>query len=161
MKQPSKSKIGAVEELIAETVALCRRLRAVSNEAHGDSRISAGMRGVMSSLEAQGPQTVPQMARARPASRQHIQELVNRLLEPGLVELTENPAHKRSSFVHLTEQGRKELAAIRRRERALLAAMPLGIPKKELKAATETLRSLRAVFESPQRRRKTKDAQPV
>jgi hypothetical protein len=41
--------------------------------------MTAGKRGVLKGLDRLGPQTVPQMARARPVSRQHIQTLVNRL----------------------------------------------------------------------------------
>jgi len=57
--------------------------------------LSAARRGVLRSLARLGPQTVPQMAGARPVSRQHIQTIVNALAADGLVETIDNPAHKR------------------------------------------------------------------
>ena len=53
----------------------------------------------------QSPQTVLQIARDKPVSQQHIQQLVNELLEKGLVETIANPAHKRSAFIQHTTRG--------------------------------------------------------
>ncbi|MFQ5955621.1 MAG: hypothetical protein ACE5JZ_11210, partial [Kiloniellales bacterium] len=53
---------------------------------HRASGVSGGMRAVLESVISGGPQTVPQMARARPVTRQHIQGLVDRLLAACLVE---------------------------------------------------------------------------
>ena len=110
--------------------------------------MSGGLRGVMRTLVADGPQTVPQMARTRPTSRQHIQVLVNRLLELGLVELVDNPAHKRSRLVSLTPAGRKRIDAMNRREASLLQKFPIGVPEKNLHSTARTLKKLREVFES-------------
>ena len=55
-----------------ETVALFHRLRAVSEQIHQLGELSSGKHGILKGLGLFGPQTVPQMARARPVSRQYI-----------------------------------------------------------------------------------------
>lgn len=147
MKPTSKGKVAAVEELIGETRALFHRLRQAAGEIHGQGAVSAGLRGVMLDLDRNGAQTVPQMARSRPVSRQHIQALVNRLLAAGLAELAPNPAHQRSSLARLTPKGRQTLAAMAQKEAEVWSRLPLGLPKKEIRNATATLRTLRELLE--------------
>jgi len=148
VKYPSKAKLEALESLMLENAALFHRLRTVSEEIHGPENVTPGMRGVMTLLEEGGPQTVPRLARIRGVSRQHIQILVNRLLEEKMVELASNPAHRRSRLVALTGTGQNELAVLKERERDLLSQLPVGISKKDLRNAAGTLRSARKLFES-------------
>ena len=133
----------ALSTVFDETILLFHRLRAAAEEVHGQGPLSGGRRGVLRSLYRLGPQTVPQMARARPVSRQHIQMLVNGLLEDGLVELAENPAHKRSHLVGLTGKGRALIEKMLAREAAVLAAVKIEIPERDLRRTAEVLRSLR------------------
>ena len=102
------------------------------------------------SLQQLGSQTVPQLARARPVSRQHIQSLVNALLEAGYVEYIENPAHKRSRLVRITQQGRAILVTMMQRERKLLEGINLGIETEALQSAEEVLDTVRDFFAGSQ-----------
>jgi len=138
----------ALISVFEETRALFHRLKVVVEQIHKEGQMSGGLRGVMRSLLAEGPQTVPQMARTRPTSRQHIQVLVNRLLELGLVELVDNPAHKRSRLVSLTPEGRKRIEAMNRREAALLQKLQVDVSEKSLNSSARTLKKLREIFES-------------
>lgn len=61
---------------------------------------------------ATAPLTVPQIARRLGVSRQHILRLTNDLLAEGLVEFAQNPDHKTSPLVTLTDEGRGVLGAI-------------------------------------------------
>src|SRR5436190_234471 len=99
MTSSLSSSLGA---LIDETVALFHRLRAAAAAIHGEGELSAARRGVLRSLARAGAQTVPQIAAARPVSRQHIQTVVDALVADRLVETTDNPAHRRSVLVRLT-----------------------------------------------------------
>src|SRR5262245_25632462 len=92
----------ALDDVIDQAVGLFHLLHALAAQLHGAGELTAGRRGVLRGLDRLGPQTVPQMARARPVSRQYIQMLVNELESEGLVELVENAAHKRSRLVRLT-----------------------------------------------------------
>jgi DNA-binding MarR family transcriptional regulator len=132
--------------VIDETRALFHRLKVAAEQLHRGAGISAGQRAVLMDLASSGAQTVPQMARSRPVSRQHIQSLVNPLLAAGLVALAENPAHKRSRIVQLTEEGRAAVSEMRRGERQLLEGLPHGIPTEDLEVAARALRGLRDYF---------------
>lgn len=136
----------ALLELFDETVALFHRLRAVAETVHEQGTLTAARRGVLRSLRRAGPRTVPQMARERRVSRQHVQTLVNGLLKDGLVELVDNPAHKRSRLVRLTPRGDALISQMNRREDRLLADLEVGVPPGEIRQAARTLRALREFF---------------
>jgi DNA-binding MarR family transcriptional regulator len=110
---------------------------------HDDIGLGASHRAVLVSLYRGGDQTVPALARARPVSRQHIQILVNALLEQLLVEAIANPAHKSSPLIRLTRAGRARFEAMRAKERALLESMRLPATSAEMTATADTLRRLR------------------
>lgn len=147
MKIPSPAKLHALGELFRENAALFYRVRAVTEELHREQALPPALRDVLLSLAEHGPRTVPQMARARPVSRQHIQIQVNRLLEAGLVQTSPNPAHRRSHLIRLTPFGAETLKALRRREAQSLAQSPLASSKKELRSAAATLRTVREWLE--------------
>ena len=147
----------AVEAVLYETVRLFHRLRVVMEELHHQGELSSGKSGILKSLDRHGPQTVPQMARARPVSRQYIQTLVNPLLKENLVELLENPAHKKSSLVALTERGEKLVRRMRKRERDALERLEVNLDADDLRSAREALQELRQAFESPAWKRSIRD----
>lgn len=117
---------------------------------HQDTDVSVGMRAVLESVIDGGPQTVPQMARVRPVTRQHIQGLVNALLEGGYVEYADNPAHKRSKLVIATKRGKAVFQALRERETAAFRRARIDVTAEELVAATRVLRALIATFDGPE-----------
>jgi DNA-binding MarR family transcriptional regulator len=150
-REPSGSP--AFEEVIDETTALFHLLHAVAAQLHGGGEFTAGRRGVLRGLDRFGPQTVPQMARARPVSRQYIQSLVNDLEAEGLVETIENPAHRRSRLVRLTPRGAGTLAAMYRREADFFATLDLPISDDEVRNAASVLHAARTALLEAQLRR--------
>ncbi|MDQ3013548.1 MAG: MarR family transcriptional regulator, partial [Acidobacteriota bacterium] len=146
----SENKESAFNVLINETSLFFHRLKIVAEEVHHQGEMSGGLRSLLRSLDKHGEQTVPQMARGRSVSRQNIQTLVNQLVDEGYIKLVENPAHKRSPFVHLTPQGKKTVDAMNRREHKLLSKSGVGVSDPEMREAAETLRNVRAFFESEQ-----------
>ena len=105
------------------------------------------------SLHRLGPQTVPQMARARPVSRQYIQTLVNLLARQGHVDFIENPAHKRSALVRLTPRGKAFVEAMSERERKIVGRLRIGVAEGELRRGAAVLRAVREAFEGERWRR--------
>jgi DNA-binding MarR family transcriptional regulator len=143
---PSERSFGqyaALQEVFDQAVSLFHLLRTLAAQLHGQGNLTAARRGILRSLDRLGPQTVPQMARARPVSRQHIQTEVNELEADGLVELVENVAHKRSRLVRLTPKGKAHLEAMYRREAELLGAVELAIPEDALRSTALVLQELR------------------
>ena len=90
----------------------------------------------MSSLTGDEGRTVPEIARERAVSRQHIQSVINELLVIGLVEANRNPAHRRSARFALTQEGRRRLRVIGEREAQYLTRLAPAISHMELAAAT-------------------------
>ncbi len=138
----------AVDELTFTTALLYFRMRKAAEEMLGEGAQSSGRRSILKNLSGGGPQTVPQMARLRAVSRQHIQKLVNGLRADGLVELVENPAHKRSWLVRITDAGKTLAEATARREARILPELSRGIALEDIQIATRVLKSLKAAFES-------------
>jgi len=136
----------AFETLTDETRLLFHRLRAAADQIHRDRGIPAGQRAVLFDLADGGPRTVPQLARARPVSRQHVQMLVNPLIEAGRVELADNSAHRRSKLVRLTGEGRALVRAMRRREAAFVEKLALAVSDKRLRSASRVLAEVRAAL---------------
>lgn len=83
---------------------------------HGDGLFSsAGITSsrvqVIASLR-EGPCTVPDIARGMGLTRQGVQRTVHGLKKEGLVEVKDNPQHKRSSLIGLTAKGKQRLQQV-------------------------------------------------
>jgi DNA-binding MarR family transcriptional regulator len=141
----------ALKAVIDETTALYHRLTVVSEQIYGKREITAGKRSILKELASKGPLTVPQMANARPVSRQYMQNQVNLLTGEGYVECINNPAHKRSSLVRLTQAGKSLVDSMNIQEEKILALGQLNkLEKKDLEITATVLRELREFFVSNQ-----------
>ena len=143
-----RSQIQALHPLSLSVRRLFHLLESGAAALHGESDISVGMRAVLESVIDGGPQTVPQMARARPVTRQHIQGLVNPLIDGSYVEYVDNPAHRRSKLVAATKKGRRAFQALRDVETHALGQLPLDVTPEEIDAATSVLHRLTTAFKS-------------
>jgi DNA-binding MarR family transcriptional regulator len=133
------------EKMVALTRAVraaFNRLRALTDDLHGDLQITTAMRAVMEALAEAGPQTVPQIARAKGVTRQHIQLLADALVSAGLAAVKDNPAHRRSSLIALTEKGKRAFAKMQAREAPLVEEMAWEFEAPELDRATAVLERL-------------------
>ncbi len=146
---PGSGNAGArahLEGLLAEVTALANQLRKTSaGEPRQDNSPQGGWT-ILQTLGRLGPQTVPDIARARATSRQNIQVLVNRLESQGYVTMTPNPAHKRSLLVEIAERGRQSLATVMGHEAASLEALLPHVPQSRLVPAARLLRRLRELL---------------
>lgn len=125
---------------------LIRRLfRAMAEQADAylrDSGLTAADRAVMEFLYPGEALTVPHIARRYQVSRQHVQITANRLLEEGLLRTQDNPQHKRSPLLRLSELGRDAFAEIRRNEDLLLDELYADIEIADIATTRRTLESL-------------------
>ncbi len=147
----------AFEPLSRAVRFLFHKMGAAVSLLHEASGITAGMRAVLESVTEGGPKTVPDMARARPVSRQHIQTLVNELLAAGYVEYRDNPAHRRSKLVAPTRAGAAAFAALRAREAAALTRLAVDIDAIEMARAAQVLSQLIEGFHGPGWRKIVRD----
>jgi len=146
----SHGQIAGHNTVMEETARLFHRMKAVAEALHGGGEMSAGKRGILRDLDRLGPKTVPQLARMRPVSRQHIQSLVDPMAEEGLVEFRRNPDHKRSRLVAITNKGQALVREMFTREAALFVALGVQLNPRDLQTTEKILRAIRETLSSPE-----------
>lgn len=141
------------EPLFDETRLLFHALKRWAETLHEERQLSVSMRAVLELLLRAGPRTVPEMARARGVSRQHIQQQVDALFERGLLDRQANPAHRRSPRIVLTDRGRALVQDMRAEELDELAQMQVGVSDHAVQEATQVLGAWRAALQRDIERR--------
>lgn len=141
------SKFEKMTALTQAVRSVFNRLKALGDELHGDLEITAAMRAVMETLSASGAMTVPQIAKEKGVTRQHIQLLADALSNAGLVVVKENPAHRRSSLIALTEKGKRAFSKMGAREAPVVEEMARSFAAEELDRATDVLARLAALLD--------------
>lgn len=141
------------EGLFNETRLLFHTLKEWAETLHGGLEVSAPLRAVLELLLPGHPATVPEMARARGVSRQHIQQQVDTLLDRGLVERLDNPAHRRSPNIGLTDAGRALIQNMLADELNALAHVQAGVSDAATAQAARVLSLWRAALKRDTARR--------
>lgn len=131
------------QHLFSETRLLFHTLKQWAETLLQGLELTVAMRGVLELILLEGPTTVPAMARARMVSRQHIQQQVDALLDRGLVERLDNPAHKRSSIIALSDKGRALIQTLRAEELNALAGIQTGVSDHAMHEAAMVLSACR------------------
>lgn len=140
----------ALAERLAEVyVALGPVYRRVARIVEHDGRssgLSVGVRNVLDQLRRRGELTVPQLAQEQDLSRQFVQRMVHDARGADLVELVENPAHRRSSLVRITPAGREAIDAVIEREHELMGRVGGNLTATELEATIRVLHHMDAAL---------------
>jgi DNA-binding MarR family transcriptional regulator len=134
--------------VVDETIALFHWLGWVAEQLYGEEGRGAARRWTLRRLRRHGPQTVPELARARVIRRQSLQPVVDGLAEEGLVEWIDNPRHARSRLARITERGEAIVATLDRADERVLRSVSRGIGERELATTAATLAALRRGFET-------------
>jgi DNA-binding MarR family transcriptional regulator len=109
----------------------------------GQEGLTAARWQVLGAVVVAGrPSTVPQIARRMGLTRQAVQVSVNRLLGEGLVETGENPDHRRSPLIRLTELGSAKYAAMQKRQATWINELAAGLQRSELATTARILHEL-------------------
>jgi len=133
----------ALAAMISELLPVYARLKALGNQNWSKQGVQPGVRySFLQLLAKEGSLTVPQIARMRGVSRQHIQELANEFSSDGLVEFLDNPKHRRSKLVGLTKKGQAEAVSSRENLEKLCARLSQGMTVGEIQTATRLLADL-------------------
>lgn len=135
-----------IYDLIVEIRGAFNDLKALSDHMNADLDITAAARAVMEFLYTNGPNTVPRIAAQKNVSRQHVQLLADALVEKSLAHYVDNPQHKRSKLVELTQDGHQMFDQIATREAKGLQALETRFQAEDVALATKTLRTLRQVI---------------
>jgi len=138
----------AVLALIREVRTAFNRMKALAGRMHADLGVTPSMRAVLEAFVDRPPRTVPDVAREKGVSRQHVQSVVNLLIARGLLVPEANPGHRRSPLLRPTERGARLFARIRAREAEPLARLAASLPAPDLAAATRLLRRMNDELEA-------------
>lgn len=138
--------VPGLEKLLAEVNGLSIRLNQLGRAQAVSGGLPRGAYHVLRALERNGPQSVPQISRWRATSRQNIQILVNRLKAKGWVELSINPAHRRSSLVRLTARGRALLAQGTSQNAETLEGLSRELSASDVMGAARLLEDIRRLL---------------
>ena len=132
--------------LLDEVRLLMHRVERFVDDLHVDLAVTTPERAVLEYLHRRGPATVPDIARARGVSRQHIQTIVNGLLDHARVETVRNPAHRRSSLIVPTDDGRRLIEEMLDREQRAMTERLSGISGRSMLDAAHVLAEFRNRF---------------
>ena len=138
----------ALLDVIVETTHTFFRLRAAGATFGAIKPGGGSTLGLLRSLKARGPLTVPEIARMRPVARQHIQKLANQMAAEGLVAFTDNPRHKRSKLVRLTAKGEARFDQLFGAMIDLTERLARDMDPAALRTTAETLADFRARLEA-------------
>lgn len=140
------SSVSDLYRLIVEIRRAFNALASAGDDLHADLGVTSAMRALMEYLSEHGPATVPDIARAKNVSRQHIQQMANALEEMVLLQFSPNPRHKRSPFAQLTEKGVETFTGIRAREAGVLTDLAKRLADEDLGQAADTVARLRGAL---------------
>jgi len=106
-----------------------------------DSQITPASWQVLGML-IEEPLPVAEIARRLGHARQSVQRLANVAVENGAVQWRENPKHKRSQLLALTESGYEQLAALAPRQYLWANAVAAKVGEEDLLRLHELVREL-------------------
>jgi len=127
--------------LVQAIISCSHRLNAIGRD-FGATTSRGGAWGLMKSLEQRGPQTIPELARARPVTRQHIRQLAHSLMKHGWIESAPNPDHKRSFLLELTDAGASTMNAMDQQIESILSDWMQELSTVQLATTIDTLSAL-------------------
>ena len=109
-----------------------------------DSGLTVRTRAVLEILYTDGDMTVPDIAQKLEIKRQYVQLMVNEAFADGLTSKSDNPRHKRSTLVALTDNGRRLIEEVVQREKALVESIGVEMLAADIETALELVSSLTA-----------------
>lgn len=129
--------------LVDETIRLNSRLRSVFIAARQSSALNDSEQMALNAVvEAERAPTVAQIGRSMGQARQLVQRAANSLRDAGLIEMADNPDHKRAPLLRPTEQGVALKREIDARADAIAEAL---LPAGDLDAVRDATRALRTI----------------
>jgi DNA-binding MarR family transcriptional regulator len=133
----------AATEVVLRTFRANGLFLAAGDLLAAEERLTSARWQVLGAVALAGrPLTVPQIARRMGLTRQSVQASVDRLRGEELVGAGENPDHRRSPLIRLTELGRKRYAAVQRRQASWINELAAGLEVSDLSTAARVLEEL-------------------
>ncbi len=119
---------------------LSRRIRQEATHGHSLTQL-----GILATLDREGPTTLGDLATSERVAPPTITKAVAALVEEGLVEKTCDPDDRRVHRARLSEAGRRDISAMRRRRDAWLATRLATLDPDEVERLAAVLPLLEAL----------------
>lgn len=132
----------AISDLIVTSFRAHGRVLRAGDALGRDLKLTATRWQVMGAI-ADTPRTVAQIARYFELARQSVQWVVTALVKQGLLELTENPDHKRAKLVRLTERGKDVYDEMQDRQARWANALATELSLEQIRISEFVLGKLR------------------
>jgi len=133
----------ALTEIVLATFALNGRFLAAADELARPAGLTAARWQVLGAVLRE-PRTVSGIARVMGLARQSVQRLADLLVELGLAEYRDNPAHRRAKLLAATEAGLDAVRAIHGPQSAWADSLTAGLGAEDLRRALATMEELLA-----------------
>lgn len=128
-----------LNRLIAMTRGFFHDLEEVSALILFRHGLTSQERSLLMALRMLRQATVPRLARKREVSRQYVQVTMNALAKRGLVDFRDNPGHKRSRLLVLSDRGEALILGVMAREGEALQRVAAQLKPDEVKEAVTVL----------------------
>jgi DNA-binding MarR family transcriptional regulator len=147
----------AATDVVLRTFRANGLLLAIGDVLASDHGLTSARWQVLGAIALAGqPLTVPQIARRMGLTRQSVQASMNRLLDDGLVASGNNPDHRRSPLIRLTDAGAAKYEALQRRQAGWINELAEGLDPSELRTAARVLEELSNRLDNARSGRKEK-----
>lgn len=137
----------SIPSFVEEMRRFVIRMRGMAEAVHGEGAPTDRQKALLMDLEYLGPQTIPQLTRYRPVSRQRIQVLAQELMKAGLIVQRPNPASLRSHLLAVSERGRDLLRTLKQQEADGLRALNLPFTAEEWDALRLGMQRIRTALD--------------
>ena len=138
----------AFSEVLVEVFRANGLLLAAGDRLAGPAGLTSARWQVLGVVD-HAPATVAQVARTMGLTRQTVRQTADALVRDKLVELVDNPAHRRARLMTLTDTGRTALRYVEERQAGWANAIAERLPLSDLRACLGVLRDLGDLLEEP------------
>ncbi len=144
-----RSRSDALTDLILEVFRLNGRLLAAGDALVQPIGLTSARWQVLGAIAlGSQPMTVAELARSMGLAPQSVQRIVNELEAERIVQLIDNPSHKRAKRVILSKAGETLYAAALERQMPWARSLSEGLDLAPIEHAAHLLRSLRRRLET-------------
>jgi DNA-binding MarR family transcriptional regulator len=138
----------AFSEVLVEVFRVNGLLLAAGDRLAGPVGLTSARWQVLGVID-HAPATVAQVARTMGLTRQTVRQTADALVRDRLVELVDNPAHRRARLMALTDTGRTALRYVEERQAGWADAIAERLPLSDLRACLGVLRDLGDLLAEP------------
>ncbi|GAB6145615.1 hypothetical protein JCM12294_30530 [Desulfocicer niacini] len=142
-KNTGESRGQVVHDLFREVFQLHGVLSSITDTVHEQAGLGTPQRRIMHVLDRYGPATIPHIALRLEVSRQFIRTVCNKMIADGFLESEENPFHKKSMLIRMSEFGAVTFRQSEEKEHQIIEQALPGIDFKEVSQAVRLLKRIR------------------